>query len=396
MNIFAPKQSFMHILSAFLFILCNIYAQSPVAPDAKLEEIASGFQFVEGPVWHEEVGLLFSDIPANTVYKWTPESGTETYLTPSGNSNGLAYDIEGRLLLAQHGNRRIARIESNGDEINLVSHYEGNRLNSPNDMALKSDGSIFFTDPPYGLSAGEEEIGFYGVYRLNPSGSLRLLDSSLTRPNGIAFSPDESKLYVSDTEIRIIFVWDVVDDSILSNKQQFASMNAAGYADGMKVDAEGNLFATGPFGVWVFAPDGTVLDTIHVPGQTTNCNWGDSDRKTLYITSGSSVYRIRVESAGTPVPDQGFHPVQSFELYNNYPNPFNTTTTIHYTIPNKKSVLLNIYDSTGREIETLVNATQTPGSYCVTYEANSLASGVYFYRLQAGNFRQTKKLILMK
>jgi sugar lactone lactonase YvrE len=284
-----------------LFFAMLAMAQSPVPPAAKLETIATGFQFVEGPVWSDKLGLLFSDIPANTVYRWKPDSGVLIYLKPSGNSNGLAFDSQNRLLLAQHGNRRLSRRDLVGIEISLASHYNGKRLNSPNDIAIKSDGAIFFTDPPYGISPNQEELGFYGIYRLSSSGSLQLLDQSLRRPNGIAFSPTEMNLYVSDTEARDVYSWDVIDDSLLANKQLLTHMNPAGSADGMKVDAQGNLFVTGPLGVWVLAPNGAVLDTILVPGQTTNCNWGDEDRKSLYITSGNSVYRLRIGDATTRV-----------------------------------------------------------------------------------------------
>jgi sugar lactone lactonase YvrE len=284
------------IITGIIFLLSTFYmfCQSPVPQDAELQKIADGFQFVEGPVWMDDVGLLFSDIPANIVYQWSADSGIEEYLNPSGNSNGLALDSHNRLLLAQHGKRRLARIETDGTETALATHYDAKMLNSPNDIAVKSDGSVFFTDPPYGISPDQEELGFYGIYRLSPSGSLQLLDNSLQRPNGIAFSPDETKLYVGDSESNTIYAWNVINDTAIANKQQFAYMDGPSSTDGMKVDEEGNLFATGPFGVWVFSPDGTVLDTIEVPGQTTNCNWGDNDRKTLYITSGSAVYRIRI------------------------------------------------------------------------------------------------------
>jgi sugar lactone lactonase YvrE len=284
-----PATGIIILLSNF-FMFC----QSPVPQDSELEKIADGFQFVEGPVWMDGVGILFSDIPANIVYQWSDATGTKEYLNPSGNSNGLALDSQNRLILAQHGNRRLARIETDGNETALATHYDGKRLNSPNDIAVKSDGSIFFTDPPYGISHEQEELGFYGIYRLSPAGTLQLLDNSLQRPNGIAFSPDETKLYVGDSESNIIYIWNVIGDTLIIDKQQFAHMSGPSSSDGMKVDNEGNLFATGPFGVWVFSPDGAVLDTIDVPGQTTNCNWGDDDRKTLYITSGSAVYRIRI------------------------------------------------------------------------------------------------------
>ncbi len=289
---FKQKYSLTRFAITFLVLNLILSCKESQNTNNKLEKIADGFQFVEGPVW-KDGGLLFSDIPANTVCRWTPDSGVTVFLNPSGNSNGLALDKKGNLLLAQHGKRQLARLEHDGSVSALATYYEGKKLNSPNDMAIKSDGSVFFTDPPYGIQSDQEELGFSGIYRLSPFGVLYLLDTTLSRPNGIAFTPDEKKIYVGDCEVRKIYAWDVLSDTLLTNKRLFASMGEPGYADGMKVDKQGHLFATGPLGVWVYDADGTVLDTIKVPGQTTNCNWGDKDGNTLYITSGTEVYRIR-------------------------------------------------------------------------------------------------------
>jgi gluconolactonase len=384
--------------SSCLFTSFFAFAQSPVPPGAVAERIATGFQFVEGPVWSDRLGLLFSDIPANTVYRWKPDSGVSVYLRPSGNSNGLAFDSRNRLLLAQHGNRRLARRDSTGAEVSVASHYNGKRLNSPNDLAIKSDGAIFFTDPPYGISPNQEELGFYGIYRISPSGALQLLDNSLQRPNGIAFSPDETKLYVTDSPARNIYAWDVVNDSLLANKRLIAHINPAGNADGMKVDTEGNLFVTGPLGVWVFSPDGAVLDTILVPGQTTNCNWGDTDRRTLYITSGSSVYRIRLADEATTVSD----PVQesstphSFELHAIHPNPFNPEAIIRYALPKSVMVEISVYDALGNLVEILARQRQNAGVYSLKWHAGNRGTGVYFFRMQAGRYVKVTKGILLK
>jgi gluconolactonase len=398
MPIFDSKYSLFAIGLSFVFASFPVLAQSPVPPGAEAERIATGFQFVEGPVWSDELGLLFSDIPANTVYRWKPDSGVSVYLRPSGNSNGLAFDFQNRLLLAQHGNRRVARRDSTGVEVPLATHYEGKRLNSPNDIAVKSDGAIFFTDPPYGISPNQEELGFYGIYRLSPSGSLQLLDQSLRRPNGIAFSPDETKLYVSDTETRNIYSWEVVDDSLLANKQLLAHMNPAGSADGMKVDSEGNLFVTGPLGVWVFSPNGAALDTILVPGQTTNCNWGDIDRKTLYITSGSSVYRIRIGDGATSVSDpaQENGTPKSFALNVIHPNPFNPEATVRYELPQSEMVEISVYDALGKLVETLIRQRQRAGVYSLKWRPENHSSGVYFFKMQAGEYISVTKGILLK
>ena len=378
-----------------VFLLSCAAAQSPLPQGATVEKIAGGFQFVEGPVWREGVGLLFSDLSANKAYRWTPETGAVVYLNPSGNSNGLAYDAQGRLLLAQTGFRRIARRDSSGMVTSLAASYGGKKLNSPNDIAVKSDGSIFFTDPPFNIPLGQaKELTFSGIFRISPSGTLQLLDSTLSEPNGICFSPDETKLYVDNSSQRVIYVWDVLNDSTIANKRPFASMSLAGYADGMKVDAPGNVFCTGPLGIWVFTPDGAVIDTILVPGQTSNCNWGEPDGKTLYITSGSSVYRIRLET--TDVKNHGWRPADSDELSANYPNPFNPSTTIRFSLRKHSAAFLRLFDVLGREVTTWVNAEKPAGTYEIAFDASNLAGGVYFYQLKTGSFVQTRKMLLTK
>lgn len=279
----------------FTFLLC---AQQPITTNPEVTKIVSGFQFTEGPVWKAGTGLLFSDIPANTVYKWTPEQQKEIYLENSGNSNGLALDSTGHLLLAQHGLRRVVRLEKNGDQTILAYNYNGKKLNSPNDLTVKSNGTIFFTDPPYGINSGQQELGFCGIYSITSAKELKLLDTTLYRPNGIELSPDESKLYVTDSGENKIFVWEVINDSTISNKKLLASINAQGQGgtDGLKVNKKGNLFVAGPIGIWVISPQGKILDTIAVPGQTTNCAWGQGNQNHLYVTSGGNVYKINLES----------------------------------------------------------------------------------------------------
>ena len=290
-----PITSVLCVLLLPLFLS----AQSLVQTGSTVKKVAGDLEFLEGPVWKEGRGLLFSDMPANTVYQWTPDSGVRVFLNPSSNSNGLTYDLRGRLILTQTGARQIARLEQNGTLTPLVSTFNGRKFNSPNDIVVKSDGAIFFTDPPFNIPKGEsKELSFSGIYRISPSGTLNVLDSTLAWPNGICFSPDESKLYVNESPECLIFVWDVVNDSILTNKQLFARIDAKGYADGMKVDREGNLFCAAPGGVWVFSRTGKQYDMIPVPGQPTNCNWGDSDRKTLYVTTSKAVYRVRVTTGG--------------------------------------------------------------------------------------------------
>jgi gluconolactonase len=268
---------------------------------AKLEKVAGDFQFIEGPIWHPDGFLLFSDIPANIIYKFASNQQVEVFRRPSGQANGNTLDKENRLLTAEHENRRVSRTEKDGKVITLADRYEGKRLNSPNDLVVKSDGSIYFTDPSYGVSKDREELGFYGVYRLAPDGKLTLLVKDLVLPNGIAFSPDEKKLYVNNSEAKYIAVFDVKPDGTVTNERLFADLKDAsqdGVPDGLKVDLEGNVYSTGPGGVWILSPDGKVLGKISVPETATNVAWGESDRKTLYITANTSLYRIRLKIAG--------------------------------------------------------------------------------------------------
>jgi len=211
---YQPAIRIIYLVTMMLVWSVGATAQSPVPSGAVAEKLASGFVFVEGPVWHDSVGLLFSDMTGNKVIRWTETTGAVEFLNPSNNANGLAYDSTGRLLLAQTGLRRIARRGSDGGMSPLATLYGGKKLNSPNDIVVKSDGAIFFTDPPFNIPSGQhQELSFSGVYRISPSGGLQLLDSTLALPNGICFSPDESKLYVDESQQRIIYVWDVVHDS---------------------------------------------------------------------------------------------------------------------------------------------------------------------------------------
>ncbi|MEG4251744.1 SMP-30/gluconolactonase/LRE family protein [Microcoleus sp. Pol10D4] len=275
--------------------------QSILDDSAKLEKVAGDFQFIEGPIWHPDGFLLFSDIPANIIYKFASNQQVKVFRRPSGKANGNTLDKENRLLTAEHENRRVSRTEKDGKVITLADRYEGKRLNSPNDLVVKSDGSIYFTDPSYGVSKEQEELGFYGVYRLAPDGKLTLLVKDLVLPNGIAFSPDEQKLYVNNSEAGYIAVFDVKPDGTFTNQRLFAELKDAsqsGVPDGLKVDVEGNVYSTGPGGVWIFSPDGKLLGKISVPETATNLAWGESDRKTLYITGSTSLYRIRLKIAG--------------------------------------------------------------------------------------------------
>ena len=272
-----------------------------LASNTLVEKVAGGFEFTEGPVWHPDGFLLFSDIPANTIYQWQPENEPEIFRQPSGNANGNTLDRAKRLITAEHGNRRVSLTRENGEITTLASHYQDKQLNSPNDLAVKSDGSIYFTDPPYGIEPEQEELGFYGVYRLAPDGKLTLLVDDFVRPNGIVFSPDETKLYVNDSEKGNIRIFNVKLDGTLDRGRLFANLKPPGKegaADGMAVDIEGNVYSTGPGGVWIFAPDGGLLGIIKTPEAPANITWGDRDYKTLYITARSGLYRIQLQIPG--------------------------------------------------------------------------------------------------
>ncbi len=284
---------------------------NPLEGIGDVELVAAQFRFIEGPVWvPSEAVLLFSDILANVMYQLTPPSTITVFRSPSGQSNGLALDRQGRLLAAEHGTRRVSRTLENGEPETLVATYEGQRFNSPNDLVVRSDGTIYFTDPPYGLlqNPSDRELPFNGVFRLSPAGELVAewqgpLDS---RPNGVALSPDETRLYVADTETAggLVRVYDVAADGSLSQERVF--IGSAPQADGMAVDAAGNLYVTTGAGVAVHAPEGTLWGIIELPSDEggsrvpANCAFGDADRRTLYITARQGLYRVRLAIAGAP------------------------------------------------------------------------------------------------
>lgn len=307
-----------------------------IGPDAQMEKLAEGFDWAEGPVWVKDRGmaaatevngggfLLFSDIPPNRVMKWSEKDGLSIFLDESGyfgprgyskepGSNGLLIDPQGRLVLCEHGNRRIGRLEEmkpDGERVGLAERYDGKRFNSPNDGVFKSNGDLYFTDPPYGLPQQEgppRELDFCGVYRLTPEGEVTLLTDQIHRPNGIAFSPDEQTLYVaqSDGANPVWFAFGVRADGTIDEGRVFADSrdwaepgrNLPGSQDGLKVDQHGNLFATGPGGVCVISPEGELLGRLLTGVPTANCGWGD-DGATLYITADMYLLRIKTKTKG--------------------------------------------------------------------------------------------------
>ncbi len=289
-----------------------------IAAGSQAERVARGFTFGEGPVWAPEGYLLFSDPDDNTIYRWSLEEGVSIFRVKSGysgvdigsyrqpGSNGLALDGEGRLTICEHGNRRVTRLEKNGVLTVLADAYEGRRLNSPNDLVYASDGTLYFTDPPFGLPAvfddPGKELRFSGIYRLR-GGKLDLVDSRLTGPNGIALSPAEDHLYVTnwDPERKVVLRYGVRRDGSLAEGEVFFDMGGAPEPealDGLEVDREGNLYVSGPGGVWILSPQGRHLGTVRLPELPANFAWGDADRRTLYMTARTSLYRMRLAIPG--------------------------------------------------------------------------------------------------
>lgn len=291
-----------------------------VPRDAVLEKLAEGFKWSEGPVWvREGACVLFSDIPNNRVMKWKAGQGLSEFLKPAGytgsvprggesGSNGLTVDRAGRLVLCQHGDRRIARLEADGSFTTLCDRYEGKRFNSPNDLVFRSNGDLYFTDPWYGMEHGpkdpKREMSFCGVWRLSPEGKVTLLTDQLAAPNGIAFSPDEKTLYISqsDPDNRVWMAFDVQPDGAIANGRVLIDgrswpKDLKGLPDGLKVDKQGNLFCTGPGGVNVFTPDGTLLGRIRTGELTANCCFGD-DGSMLYVTANMFFCRVKTSTKG--------------------------------------------------------------------------------------------------
>ncbi len=292
-----------------------------VPPGAALEKVAGGFAWLEGPVWDRRGGyLLFSDIPNNSIFRWQEGVGVSLFMKPSGytgktpftgrepGSNGLTFDAAGRLVVCEHGDRRITRLEPDGRKTVLADRYEGKRLNSPNDLAFKSNGDLYFTDPPFGLPKAFDDAGkeldFSGVYRLSADGKLTLLTREIKAPNGIALSPDEKTLYVTDVDPTrpAWLAYDVKEDGTIANGRVFFdalpwTKARKGGPDGLKVDRQGNLFAAGPGGVYIFGPDGRHLGIIETGVATSNLAWGD-DGSVLYVTADTAIYRIRLRTKG--------------------------------------------------------------------------------------------------
>jgi gluconolactonase len=289
-----------------------------VPPEARLEQVAGGFEFTEGPVWTADGALLFSSPNTNVIYRWTPLGAVTVFRPKSGytgvdigryvqpGSNGLTFDPEGRLTLCQHGNRRVIRVEPHGNITVLAEQHEGRRLNSPNDLVYRSDGTLYFTDPPFGLPEAfddpKKELAFSGVFQVK-DGVVALVTDELEGPNGLAFSPDERYLYVGnwDPRRKVVMRYEIDGSGAVSSGTILFDMTAAqgeDAIDGLKVDQAGNLYVCGPSGIWVLSSKGTHLGTIRPPEPPHNLAWGDQDGRTLYITALTSVYRMRLAIPG--------------------------------------------------------------------------------------------------
>jgi len=284
-----------------------------VHADAKLEKLVGGLGLLEGPVWSDSGDLLFSDMVSHLIYKWSSQTGLSVFMAkieyPKGSSgpNGLTFDKNGRLTICEHGNRRLTRLEKDGSLTVLAERYEGKRLNSPNDLAYRSDGLLYFTDPSFGLRGKDadprKELSYNGIFLLS-AGKLELLSDELNGPNGLAFSPDQKYLYVGDDNHMkpVIIRYEVNPNGTLSNGDVFfnaASVTRSEWLDGLKVDVEGNVYVASQNGVVIIDANGKHLGTIEGLEEPTNIAWGNEDRKTLYITAIKALYRIRLNISGT-------------------------------------------------------------------------------------------------
>lgn len=288
-----------------------------IAEDAEVERLGTGFTYTEGPLWHPDGYLLFSDMPGDVRRRWDEESGVTEVANPSNKGNGMTWDLDGRLLVCEHVTSSLVLMNPDGTGSGreaLATHYDGRELNSPNDVIVKSDGSIYFTDPTYGRMPGfglerEQELDFQGVYRLPAGGGeLELVVDDFAQPNGLCFTADESLLYINDTDRAHIRVFEVGSDGSLSGGDVLADgigtgeLESGELVDGMKLDEPGNIWVTGPKGVWVFSPEGEHLGVLEVPENVGNLNWGGPDWNWLFIPASTSMYRVQTKVSGNRLP----------------------------------------------------------------------------------------------
>jgi gluconolactonase len=287
-----------------------------IDPSAEVERLATGFTFTEGPIWNQQGEyLLFSDMPGDVRRRWSEQAGVEEVMRPSNKCNGMVYDAEGSLLVCEHVTSSLVREQPDGTRETIASHYRGKELNSPNDVVTRSDGTIYFSDPSYGRMPGfglerEQDLSFQGVYRIPPGGGepeLVVEQDEFEQPNGLCFSPDESLMYINDTPRALIRLYDVQADGALSNGRLFfdgigSGVIEEGIPDGMKCDERGDIWVTGPGGVWVISGAGEHLGVVGVPENVGNLAWGGAGYKTLYMPSSTSLYRVQTKAASARLP----------------------------------------------------------------------------------------------
>ena len=280
-----------------------------IVESTQAERLDTGFEFTEGPVWHPDGHLLFVDIRRSLIHRLVPGGQPEVVRENSGSSNGLTFDLQGRLIMCGGDNRRVTRMEPDGAITTVADRWDGKRLNRPNDVICRSDGSVYFTNPAGRLEPSEMEMDSSGVHRVATDGTVSMLVADMEFPNGLALSPDERTLYVANTrQPPLINAYDVSPDGSIANGRLFADMSSDepdGVPDGMKVDAEGRVYCTGPGGCWVFAPDGHHLGIIRLPEIPANCAWGGPDHRTMFFTARTSVYSMRMKTQGTRIPRAG-------------------------------------------------------------------------------------------
>jgi gluconolactonase len=318
LDFYAPERARPAVSVEFEIDRVDPALDAVVQPDATLERVASGFVFTEGPVWSSDGSLLFSSPNTNSIYRWHPSGRVTVFRSKSGysgadigrfsqpGSNGLTFDPKGRLSICQHGNRRVIRVEPHGNLTVLADRYDGRRLNSPNDLVYRSDGTLFFTDPPFGLPGvfgdPDRELPFSGVFAVR-DGEIKLVTDELEGPNGLAFSTDERYLYVGnwDPDRKVVMRYELGPDCQVTDASVLFDMTDADgedAIDGLKVDVKGNVYACGPGGIWMISPGGNHLGTLRLPEAPHNLAWGDADGQTLYVTALTSVYRFRPQIPG--------------------------------------------------------------------------------------------------
>ena len=394
------KSLFQILVSVILFCPANsktVLGQpvSPI-PDGAVVTFRTRYAvaYGEGPLWHPDGFLLFADKGNSRIMKFDPQNPVrDVYLDPSGETSGLAFDKDLNLIMCRQANRDLARLGSDGNITILASEYQGVQLNEPNDLTIRSNGTVFFTDPNFEGIQGAIE----GVYSLTLDGKIHRLESTIVFPNGVTLSPDEQTLYVVETWTRLVYAYDIENDSTLSNRRELARIPEARYLDGIEVDEDGLIYVAGGGGFWILTPDGVLVDKMRMPGNTTNLAWGDADYQTLYLTKSTGVSSIRLNATGYVVTDVESDEIpKPFELGQNYPNPFNPTTVIPFEVVSPSPIRIDVFDALGRHVATLLDEALAAGSHRLQFDASDLPSGTYFYTLEASGRRGTKALLVAK